>query len=116
MPKDRKFVNPLTQRSEPVSQSSTDTSTLPATQEETYTSTLPATQEETYTPTSTYISSQVQHRNRGTQAFEKTHERITLWVDKSLKQQFERLAREQEVSKTHLLNEAIADLLRKYEG
>lgn len=53
-------------------------------------------------------------RRRGAQAFEKTHERITLWVDKRLKQGFEELAYEQETSKTALLNEAIADLLRKY--
>jgi len=53
-------------------------------------------------------------RKRGTQAFEKTHQRFTGWIDKSLKQQFEKLADEQGVSKTSLLNEAIADLLRKY--
>jgi len=53
-------------------------------------------------------------RKRGTQAFEKTHQRFTGWMDKSLKQQFEKLADEQGVSKTSLLNEAIADLLRKY--
>jgi hypothetical protein len=35
------------------------------------------------------------------------------WI-KNLKQQFEKLADEQGVSKTSLLNEAIADLLRKY--
>ena len=53
-------------------------------------------------------------RKRGTQAFEKTYQRFTGWIDKSLKQQFEKLADEQGVSKTSLLNEAIADLLRKY--
>ena len=53
-------------------------------------------------------------RKRGNQAFEKTHQRFTGWIDKSLKQQFENLADEQGVSKTSLLNEAIADLLRKY--
>ena len=53
-------------------------------------------------------------RKRGSQAFEKTHQRFTGWIDKSLKQQFEKLADEQGVSKTSLLNEAIADLLRKY--
>ena len=52
-------------------------------------------------------------RKRGTQGFEKTHQRFTGWIDKSLKQQFENLADEQGVSKTSLLNEAIADLLRK---
>jgi len=53
-------------------------------------------------------------RKRGKQAFEKTHQRFTGWMDKNLKQQFENLADEQGVSKTSLLNEAIADLLRKY--
>jgi hypothetical protein len=53
-------------------------------------------------------------RKRGSQAFEKTHQRFTGWIDKSLKQQFEKLADEHGVSKTSLLNEAIADLLRKY--
>lgn len=100
MPKDRKFVNPLTQPSEPVAQASTDTPTLPSTQAETYTS--------TETP--------MQHRKRGAQAFEKTHERITLWIDRGLKHQFDALADEQGVSKTQLLNEAIADLLKKHKG
>jgi hypothetical protein len=53
-------------------------------------------------------------RKRGNQAFEKTHQRFTGWIDKNLKQQFEKLAAEKGVSKTSLLNEAIADLLRKY--
>ena len=53
-------------------------------------------------------------RKRGNQAFEKTHQRFTGWIDKNLKQQFEKLADEHGVSKTSLLNEAIADLLRKY--
>ena len=53
-------------------------------------------------------------RKRGNQAFEKTHQRFTGWIDKNLKQQFEKLAEEKGVSKTSLLNEALADLLRKY--
>jgi hypothetical protein len=53
-------------------------------------------------------------RKRGNQAFEKVYQRFTGWIDKSLKQQFEKLAEEKGVSKTSLLNEAIADLLRKY--
>ncbi len=53
-------------------------------------------------------------RRRGAQSFEKTHERITLWIDKRLKQAFEELAYEQDISKTALLNEAVADLLNKY--
>jgi hypothetical protein len=56
----------------------------------------------------------VPHRKRGAQAFEKTHERITLWVDKALKAQFEALAEEHGISKTQLLDEAISDLLAKH--
>ena len=55
-------------------------------------------------------------RRRGAQAFEKTHERITLWIDKRLKRAFEELAYDQEISKTALLNEAMADLLNKYSS
>ncbi len=53
-------------------------------------------------------------RKRGNKAFEKTHERFTGWMDKQLKKQFVKLAQDKGVSKTSLLNEAIADLLRKH--
>ena len=102
MPKDRKFVNPLTQRSDTLP--STETTPFPATES----STLPATYTSTL-PTAV-------HRKRGAQAFEKTHERITLWIDKSLKHRFEALADERGVAKATLLDEAIADLLKKYEA
>jgi hypothetical protein len=101
VPRDRKFVNPLTQ---PTTNTSTET--------ETETPTLPTTFPSTFTSP----SMQVQHRKRGSQAFEKTHERITLWLDKGLKQRFEALAGEQGQAKSTLLDEAIADLLRKYEA
>ena len=55
-------------------------------------------------------------RKRGEQAFERTHVRFTVWVDKSLKQSFEDIALQREKPKTTLLNEAIADLVRKYEA
>lgn len=106
-------MNPLTQRSDttpstlPSTDTSTETPTLPATLPSTDTSTLPAT----FTST----LPQVVHRKRGAQAFERTHERITLWIDKHLKQQFEALAEERGVAKTTLLDEAITDLLKKYE-
>ncbi|MFL5626715.1 MAG: hypothetical protein ACJ788_14110 [Ktedonobacteraceae bacterium] len=108
MPSPRKFVNPLTQPSERTTETSTET--------ETYASTLPSTETSTQPSTYTSTSPQVQHRKRGSQAFEKTHERITLWVDKGLKLQFEALADEQGISKTQLLNEAIGDLLKKHEA
>jgi hypothetical protein len=53
-------------------------------------------------------------RNRGNKAFEKTHERFTGWMDKQLKKQLVKLAQDKGVSKTSLLNEAIADLLKKH--
>lgn len=56
-----------------------------------------------------------QRRRRSTQPFETTHERITLWIDKQLKQDFEDLAYDRNLSKSALLNEAIAELLKKYE-
>ncbi len=53
-------------------------------------------------------------RKRGNKAFEKTHERFTGWMDKQLKKQLVNLAEDEGVSKTSLLNEAIADLLKKH--
>lgn len=100
MPK-RDFKNPLTQSTEtkPSTEASTETETLPSTSTITYTSMLP----------------EMKHRKRGKQAFEKTHERITLWIDSGLKQRFEALADDQGIAKSTLLDEAITDLLKKYE-
>ncbi len=94
------FVNPLTRSSEEdLNIPSTPTSPVtPAP----ITSDLP--------PQNEYPSL----RNRGNKAFEKTHERFTGWVDKQLKKQLVKLAQDEGVSKTSLLNEAIADLLRKH--
>ena len=106
MPKDRKFVNPLTQRSDtlpstlPSTETSTESETLPSTSPSTFTSTLP----------------QVKHRKRGAQAFERTHERVTYWLESRLKQRFEALADEQGVAKSTLLDEAIEDVLNKYQA
>jgi hypothetical protein len=106
------FINPLLQSSEAATQTPTDTHT----QDET----LPPTQTSTQTYTSTSFSledlpsAQVVRRKRGEQTFEKTHERFTSWMDKRLKAAFEQLVVDEEVSKTVLLNEAIADLLRKH--
>jgi Ribbon-helix-helix domain len=88
----RKFVNPLTQPS-----------------------TSPATNTETFPATFTSTPLPVARRKRGAQAFERTHERITLWLDKGLKERFESLADEQNAAKSTLLDEAISDLLKKYE-
>ncbi|GCE14461.1 hypothetical protein [Tengunoibacter tsumagoiensis] len=59
--------------------------------------------------------SDTSRRKRGAATFENTHERVTLWIDKSLKQSFDDLAYEHHLSKASLLNEAISDLLLKYD-
>ena len=96
----KKFINPLTRSSEEelhIPTSSKETPPIDIQQQE-----LPT-------------SNQFQPlRKRGNQAFEKTHQRFTCWIDKHLKQMFEKLALEEGVSKASLLNEAIADLLRKH--
>ncbi len=56
----------------------------------------------------------VERRKRGKQAFEKTHDRWTLWVRKKQKRAIKQLAKEQEVSYVALLEEAIDLLLKKY--
>jgi hypothetical protein len=79
---------------------------------------IPPTPTSSVTPTPTSSSTTPNEypslRKRGNNAFEKTHERFTGWMNKQLKQQFVNLAQDEGVSKTSLLNEAIADLLRKH--
>lgn len=108
MPKDNKrFINPLLRSSQQESTVSSPEGAL----------TTKDTETETYTSTLSHIeqaSEGVIRRKRGAQAFEKTHERMTGWIDKKLKEQFDGLAEDEGVSKTVLLNEAIADLLKKY--
>jgi len=95
----KKFINPLTRSSE-------EDLNIPQTPTPSVTTTLTSN-----TPVpNEYISL----RKRGNKAFEKTHERFTGWMDKQLKKQFVNLAQYKGVSKTSLLNEAIADLLRKH--
>ena len=67
----------------------------------------------TTTYTSTIPLKETARRKRGAQAFEKTHERVTRWVDKSLKEQFDLLAERTGLSKTTLINEAVMNLLEK---
>ena len=86
---ERKFVNPLTQRSS-APETFTDTSTAPET--------FPALP-------------RIRKRKR---RFEDTHDRVTLWLDRDLKTRFEALAAASEQSKAALLDEAITDLLNKY--
>ncbi len=102
MPKDKRepFKNPLTMRSDTLTATSTNTDTSTETLPDTYTSTL----------------TQPTRRKRGAQAFERTHERITLWLDKGLKQRFEALADEEGTAKAALLDEAITDLLKKHHA
>lgn len=50
-------------------------------------------------------------------AFEQSHVRMTIWVDRALKARLDALVSQQgRVSRSRLLNEAIADLLRKYKA
>ncbi len=114
MPNDKKFVNPLLRSSEKMKVEETketpqqdDILPLASTESSTSTPTFTETYTSTYTDT--------QRRKRGTQAFEKTHERITLWIDKSLKQQLDVLSSDEGIAKSTLLNEAIADLLKKFD-
>jgi hypothetical protein len=93
------FINPLTRSSE-------EDLNIPPTP----TPSVTPTPTSNSPPPNEYISL----RKRGNNAFEKTHERFTGWMDKQLKQQFVNLAQDKGVSKTSLLNEAIADLLRKH--
>lgn len=97
----REFKNPLTLAS---TETSPQSSTLPST----FTSTSPST----FTSTSTSAP----RRKRGAQAFEKTHERFTCWMDKNLKAQFEALADSEGAAKSTLLDEAITDLLKKHQA
>jgi len=91
------FINPLTRSSE-------EDLHIPT----------PSIESSTYTESQQTSNPFHSLRKRGNQAFEKTHQRFTGWIDKNLKQQLEKLAEERGVSKTSLLNEALADLLRKY--
>jgi hypothetical protein len=94
------FVNPLTRSSE--EDLNITPAPKPSVKPAPKTGDLPAPEE--YPPL----------RKRGNKAFEKTHERFTGWMDKQLKKQLVRLAQDEGVSKTSLLNEAISDLLRKH--
>ncbi len=96
-----KFRNPLLQNTD---NTSTETSTSTVTLPSTYTPPSP-------TPAPEHAAIQ---RKRGKLAFDKTHDRLTVWINKGLKERFEGLATEKGIAKTALINEAVADLLRKY--
>lgn len=102
MSKDRKFVNPLTRPSEKGEQIDTPTFTDTSTS--------------TYTSTDTDTAEEHQPIKRKDKTFEQLHERMTAWVDKDLKGKFEKLVKRERSSKTALLNEAINDLLKKYQN
>jgi len=98
-------VNPLTQRSDTplpstFPETSTESATLPATE--------PSTSPSTFTSTT--------RRHRGALAFERTHSRVTLWLDNGLKRRFEALAEAEGAAKATLFDEAIRDLLEKYNA
>lgn len=103
MQKSKKFINPLTKPTTDSVEADTFT--------ETSTDTFTETSTYTYTNTETY------NENNGIkkkQKFEEKNERLTVWVSKPLKLAFEKLSKEEAVSKNALINEAIADLLKKY--
>ena len=96
-----KFRNPLLQNTE---KTSTETSTSTATLTSTSTPKMP----------SPFVDPGASQRNRGKLAFDKTHARLTVWINKELKEQLEAMTREMGIPKTALINEAVADQLRKY--
>ena len=118
-PKDKKFVNPLLRPTESPSEEQTqiptETTTETSTQLATYTSTPTSTQTSTYTSNEDEEEYAISRRKRGKQTFENTHDRWTVWLDKKLKKKIARLAKEQEVSISALADEAITDLLKKYD-
>lgn len=59
-------------------------------------------------------SSQVRHREVREIPFEEAYKRETVYFDKELKKKFDSLAKNRRKSKTELVNEAIADLIKKY--
>ena len=121
-PKDKKFVNPLLRPTELSTEAGTETPT----QESTETMAQAPTQMPTESPTSTSTSATtytsledildepVERRKRGKQAFDKIHMRWTLWINKKLKKQIDKLAKDEEVSLVALAEEAFTDLLRKH--
>jgi alpha-L-arabinofuranosidase len=113
-PKDKKFVNPLTQPTEKIEEVPTETPTQISTSTSMDTTTPTSPQTYTYTSEEGDDSYVVERRKRGKQAFEKTHDRWTVWLHKKLKKGLAQLAKEQEVSQSALADEAIADLLKKY--
>lgn len=123
MPKDKKFVNPLYQPT-----ISTETATAPETLTQTQPATLPTTDASTLPPTKTTTepimetatftstgSEEIQHRKRGKEAFEQTHKRVTYWMEKRLNRRFEKCARDHNLAYSTLLEEAVKDVLKKYE-
>jgi hypothetical protein len=115
VPKDtkREFRNPLLQPTEAVVQppENITTATEPAPETATATSTQAIT--EVSTEPTTYTST-YEPRKRGKEAFERTHQRITLWADKQLYRQFKAVAKRHDLAQSTLLDEAIRDLLAKY--
>lgn len=115
----REFRNPLLQPTETAMQPQADAlpltatvpKTLPAPETTTEPSTLaitePSTELDTFT--STYTP-----RKRGKEAFERTHQRVTLWADKQLYRRFKLVAKRHDQAQSTLLDEAIRDVLAKY--
>lgn len=102
--KNKKFINPLTKPTTDPVVENTLTNTF------TFTDTSTTKPVESSLDTETYKES----GSKKKQKFEEKNERVTIWVNKQLNLAFEKLSKEEETSKTALINEAVADLLKKY--
>ncbi len=121
MPK--KFVNPLLQSS---TQPTIETETMPDTKIEMEkplvpevetkmdAPLVPSTSTITYTYSEEELEALVRRRKQGKNAFDKTHERLSVWMLKSVKKKFKKLAQDLSVSHVELMEEAMNDLFKKY--
>lgn len=105
------FVNPLLQ---PSTQANAETETAPNTQTEMEKSPEPSTSTVTYTYSEEELEALIKRRQQGKNAFDKTHERLSVWMLKSVKKKFKKLASDLSMSHVELMDEAMNDLFRKY--
>lgn len=108
-----KRVNPLlvnTARAKPTSPQKDE-------KEETITSPAPPVTPTQPEPAQEYLpSSQVKHREVREIPFEEAYKRETVYFDRELKRRFDVLITNRRKSKTELINEALLDLLQKYNA
>lgn len=99
-------------------QTDKDTSTETILDTQTYTivdtTLVPETSTETYTYSEEELEALVERRKKGKNIFEKTHERLSIWMLKSKKKKFIKLAKDVGLSQVELMDEALDDLFKKY--